>query len=187
MRHDRVRDIAVVREEIALRDPVVGEEDTVGRRQLDLVRHRRTAHMTLATLGIAYVPSGTSSPSLAITTSCSAAGMLAIQLIERTLSSMPLAIEHVVVRELRLGDGAERAARDQILEGRAFAHGGERRCVELLEVRAIRLGPRVGSRVVALVPDDGQHPARPQHARELRHGLVVREPVERLCHEHSVD
>ena len=85
-----VRDVAVVAEEITLGDAVVREEDAVGGRQLDLVRHCRTAHMTLARLGIAYVPSGISSASLAITASCSAAGLLAIQLIVRALSSRPL-------------------------------------------------------------------------------------------------
>ncbi len=187
VRHDRVCDVAVVTEEVALRDAVVGEEDAVGGRELDLVRHRRTAHMTLARLGIAYVPSGTSSPSLAITTSCSAGGLLAIQLIDRTLSSMPLRSSTWSCGNAVLGDSAERAALDELLEGRTGAHGGERRSMELLELRAIRLGPRIGSRVVALVPDECEHPARPQHARELRHGLVVREPVERLCCEHPVD
>ena len=113
--------------------------------------------------------------------------MLAIQLIDSTLSSMPRRSSTWSCGNALLGDGAERAALDEILERRTVAHGGERRSMELLELRAIRLGPRIGARVVAFVPDEGEHPARPQHARELRHGLVVCEPVERLRCEHSVD
>ena len=143
--------------------------------------------MTLARLGIAYVPSGTSSASLAITTLLLGGGLARDPAHRSHVVEHAAPVEHVVVRERLLGDRAERAALDEILEGRAVAHGGERRSMELLELRAIRLGPRIGARVVAFVPDEGEHPARPQHARELRHGLVVREPVERLCCEHSVD
>ena len=99
--------------------------------------------------------------------------MLAIQLIDRTLSSMPLRSSTWSCGNAASADGAERAALDEILEGRTVAHGGKRRSVRA--PRAPRDTPRARGSVRASSPSfqiEGEHPARPQHARELRHGLV---------------
>ena len=168
MRHDRVGHGAVVREEIALRDPVVREEHPVGRRELDPHRFLRPDQVR-AVRDRVRSPSGSSAPSsrddgLAHRRGC------AIQLTERRLSRIACAVEHVVVRDecsiVHLGE--ETAARSR------SSHSGSSsqrrsasswsRCTSC--TNSLGLGSR--TIVVALVPDDGEDAAGPQHARDLR-------------------
>src|SRR3954447_4878167 len=70
-----------------MRRPRLGDQRCLGFREDFLPRHDFRAQITLARFGIAYVPSGTSAPSRATTSSRSS--RLAIQLTERMLSRMP--------------------------------------------------------------------------------------------------
>src|SRR4029079_2385151 len=90
MRDDPVGDTVVVAEEVALRDPVVGEEHAVGARELHLMGHVRTAHITLARFGIAYDrSSGRSSRKRARSAARSSSGRLAIKLLVPRVATAP--------------------------------------------------------------------------------------------------
>jgi len=76
---------------------------------------------------------------------------------------------------------AERKAFEDVLVRRLGPAG----VVQLLHPRVVVGGD--GRRAVRRVPEQREHPAGPQHARDLTDGRVVGEPVERLTREDRVD
>ncbi len=99
----------------------------------------------------------------------------------------PLAVELDRIREADLRERLERAGKRRPPESAAHGELGRLDERDRIEGVAERLRQRRLDLAVGLVEEDRERPARPQHARDLAHGVVVAEPVERLADEDRVD